>query len=116
MNELQGILDQNSRLEIQAQKLRDDAARLAKENMTLRLKQVDNDSLREEVTKLRNKVNTALNLADQYGGIDGSHHKTWLIDQIVRALAGDGYTQWVNLWEDGEDGPDTYSWDEGIAP
>lgn len=58
----------------------------------------------------------ALDLILRYGGIDGSHHKTWVIDQVVRALTGDGYEEWVRNAKAGEDGPDTYSWDEGIAP
>jgi hypothetical protein len=58
----------------------------------------------------------ALDIAFQYGGIDGAHHKTWVIDQMVRALTGDGYEQWVINARDGEDGPETYDWDEGITP
>lgn len=58
----------------------------------------------------------ALEIALQYGGIDGAHHKMWIIDQMVRALTGDRYTQWVADAKAGEDGPDTYEWDEGIVP
>jgi hypothetical protein len=58
----------------------------------------------------------AIDLAVQYGGIDGAHHKTWVIDQIVRVLAGDGYAEVVRKAKDGEDGPETYDWDEGVAP
>jgi 3-methyladenine DNA glycosylase AlkC len=58
----------------------------------------------------------ALDVAGQFGVIDGAHHKQWVIDQMVRALAGDGYAQWVADFCDGEDGPETYTWDEGIAP
>ena len=61
-------------------------------------------------------IEKAIDLAVQYGGIDGDHHKAWVIDQMVRALAGDRYEQIVADAKDGEDGPDTYSWDEGIAP
>lgn len=57
-----------------------------------------------------------LDLIIQYGGIDGGHHKKWLLDQIVRTLTGDGYESWVKEYQDGEDGPETYEWDEGIAP
>lgn len=58
----------------------------------------------------------AIELAVQYGGIDGAHHKAWVIDQMVRVLAGDEYEQIVTDAKAGEDGPDTYEWDEGIAP
>lgn len=59
---------------------------------------------------------SALDVAFNYAQIDGGHHKTWVIDQMVRALTGDEYDAWVANYCDGEDGPETYSWDEGIAP
>lgn len=62
------------------------------------------------------KIQAALSLAIEYGGIDGAHHKDWVIDQIVRTLAGDGYDQLIAEAKDGEDGPDTYEWEVGIAP
>lgn len=62
------------------------------------------------------KIEKALTVALQYGGIDGAHHKAWVIDQMVRALTGDGYENWVKFAKEGEDGPETYSWDTGIAP
>jgi len=59
-------------------------------------------------------------IAAQYGekeaSIDGEHHKTWVIDQMVRTLTGDGYEQWVAEHNDGEDGPNSYTWHEGITP
>lgn len=58
----------------------------------------------------------ALELARKYGGIDGDHHKAWVIDQMVRALTGDKYAEFVAGSKVGEDGPDTYEWNEGIAP
>ena len=58
----------------------------------------------------------ALNFANDYGETDGDWHKAWVIDQMVRALAGDGYAAWIAAHKTGKDGPDTYGWDEGIAP
>jgi hypothetical protein len=58
----------------------------------------------------------ALSIARQYGGIDGKHHKAWVIDQMCRALLGNKYEQFVADAKAGEDGPETYDWDEGIAP
>lgn len=77
----------------------------------------------------------------KYGGIDGSHHKTWVLDQVAQILHGtpvivtlakwdDGqseyrvqleeptskYHEWVKELKAGEDGPDTYYYDQGIAP
>lgn len=57
----------------------------------------------------------ALAVILRYGGIDGGHH-AWVIDQVVRALTGDGYAEWVRAAQDGEDGPDTYPWDVGTPP
>lgn len=62
------------------------------------------------------KIEAALELALRYGGIDGDHHKMWVIDQMVRALTGDKYSQWVATAKEGDDGPETYDWQEGIAP
>lgn len=62
------------------------------------------------------KIEEAINMAVKYGGIDGAHHKDWVIDQMVRILAGDNYEKIIAEAKAGEDGPDTYSWDEGIAP
>lgn len=62
------------------------------------------------------RIESALSFAVQYGGIDGDHHKAWVIDQMVRALAGDDYTDLVAKACAGEDGPDTFDWNVGIAP
>lgn len=61
------------------------------------------------------RVDKALELIHNYGEIDGDHHKKWLLDQLVRVLAPD-YKEWVKGFEWGEDGENTYNWDEGIAP
>ncbi len=88
----------------------------------------------------------ALYFIERYGSIDGAHHKTWVIAQVARILNGSPltvvqarwkgltgpegdhaeyrvsvgaspeYASWVATCKAGEDGPDTYGWDEGIAP
>ena len=60
----------------------------------------------------------ALELIWRYGGIDGAHHKQWLLDQLVRELLGSdrAYRSWVEAFEAGEDGPHTYEWDQGVPP
>ena len=65
---------------------------------------------------LKEGSDSALDVLGGYGGIDGSHHKTWVIDQAVRYLTGSAYDEWARQAKAGEDGPDTYDWDEGIAP
>ena len=62
------------------------------------------------------KIKQAIDLVVRYGGIDGDHHKAWVLDQVVRVLAGDDYESIVREAKDGEDGPDTYGWYVGIAP
>lgn len=62
------------------------------------------------------KIQQALKLAIRFGGIDGDHHKAWVIDQMVRRLTGKDYDKVVADAKAGEDGPDSYDWDVGIAP
>jgi hypothetical protein len=62
------------------------------------------------------KIEEALQIALNYGQTDGSHHKMWLIDQMVRILSGDNYDILIKRFCDGEDGENTYYWDCGIAP
>lgn len=67
------------------------------------------------MTEHEERVHKALDLIESYGGIDGGHHKQWVLDQLVRILADD-YGAWVRAYQDGEDGPLTYEWDKGGAP
>lgn len=63
----------------------------------------------------RERIDEALGIISRYGGIDGDHHKQWVLDQVVRALHPN-YPEWVRVQRAGEDGPNTYAWDEGIPP
>jgi len=89
---------------------------------------------------MNKQIKKALDIAIEYGDIDGDHHKRWVIDQMVRALTNcpmlkeealdcnrvkftyeyqgesEEYKKLVADACAGEDGPDTYEWDEGIAP
>lgn len=58
------------------------------------------------------KINAALTYAWMHGQTDEAHHKAWVIDQMVRALLGDGYKKWVADYR----ANGKYSWDKGIAP
>lgn len=62
------------------------------------------------------RIDDALDIARDYGRTDGAHHKMWVIDQMVRALAGEDYEGLIRDWEEGEDGPNTYEWDTGTPP
>ena len=61
------------------------------------------------------KEQNILTLIEEYGSIDGGHHKQWMIDQILRELLGDSYEKWVTEYNYGEDGADTFFRDTGIA-
>lgn len=73
-------------------------------------------SLAEDADMAAERVVEAIRHLIRYGQIDGEHHKTWTIDQAVRILARDKYDALIASSNDGEDGPDTYAWDVGIAP
>ncbi len=86
------------------------------------------------------RIRKALAIAVAYGSNDGAHHKDWTIDQMVRALTGcpmaeesatdyrgspyvylaqgesEEYQRLVADARSGADGPNTYSWETGIAP
>lgn len=65
------------------------------------------------------KIKSAIDIAMKYGGIDGGHHKMWVIDQMVRALTegeSEKYTDLITKFCAGADGPETYEWDTGVAP
>lgn len=94
--------------------------------------------LKKFLTTSEDGPKKALELAFSYGQIDGSHHKAWTIDQMVRALTGENYEKFINFYrftaddgeagesdaatetpedeEDSEDREEIYSWDEGGAP
>jgi hypothetical protein len=88
-------------------------------NHPFRLNVKNGNCIRTEFCK-RNEVKeaeqSALDIIMQYGGIDGAHHKDWVLDQVVRKLTGDDYEKWVADAKSGEDGADTYGYSEGIAP
>lgn len=65
---------------------------------------------------LEDRVQWALMVAAEFAGYDGSRHKQWVIDQMVKALTGDKYEEWVRKFNSGDEGPDTYLWEEGMSP
>lgn len=61
--------------------------------------------------RIANAIAVAVNVADSYGTLDGSHHKMWVIDQMVRTLLGGDYQKFVDARK-----ADGYDWDVGIPP
>lgn len=47
-----------------------------------------NSPKKEKSQDSQARIERALKLAVKYGGIDGDHHKAWVIDQMVRELTG----------------------------
>lgn len=70
----------------------------------------------EKIAQLEKMKQQAINIAVQYGSIDGGHHRMWVIDQMVRILTADEYEKVIRNACNGEDGLNTYEWDVGIAP
>lgn len=83
----------------------------------------------------------AMYFIGRYGGIDGGHHKAWVLDQVARVLKGtpitvelarweggaeeyriatgepsEDYRAWVAGMKNGDEGPDTYDYEEGTPP
>ena len=50
---------------------------------------------------MKENIEKALDIAWQYGQIDGNHHKMWVIDQMVRVLCGSNeeYGKWIAAYE-----------------
>ena len=67
---------------------------------------------KQDTNKYKEVIDKVRNIAYEYGQIDGVHHKTWVIDQIIRELLGTEYDNFIKEYE--EDGE--YTWDIGIAP
>ncbi len=57
------------------------------------------------------KIEKILEIIEEYGSIDGAHHKQWLLDQVVRVACGTSYESWVETFNQ-----EDYEWDAGIAP
>lgn len=78
---------------------------IVEHNKIVSKKLKENQKYKEVIDKVRN-------IAYEYGQIDGAHHKTWVIDQMIRELLGTEYDNFIKEYE--EDGE--YTWDIGIAP
>lgn len=77
--------------------------------------------LHENGDKDPHPIIRAIDIAQRYGQIDGSHHKAWVIDQMVRTLLGDEvYSLFVAKYQtpflnEETNEMDYYEWDVGIA-
>lgn len=58
----------------------------------------------------------AMALIVDYGMIDGTHHKQWLLDQIVRTILGEYYDLWLASYNESAKNNNCDLWDQGIEP
>ena len=66
------------------------------------------------ISSLEKRIEDAVEIALNYGQIDGNHHKNWVIDQMLRSLLNDEYEEVINEWNSTVSKWD--KWDEGTEP
>lgn len=64
------------------------------------------------ITDHPEKIAEGIDKAIRFAGIDGGHHKVWLIDQLMRGITGENYEKFLDLYNV----PEYDEWDTGIAP
>jgi hypothetical protein len=72
------------------------------------------EELGELLAEAQTREQRVIDLTVDYGSIDGADHKQWVLDQIVRVIAGVNYDAFVETYMSDEDG--MIDWDRGIAP
>ena len=70
---------------------------------------------------MQDKIDKIEEIICKYGQIDGSHHKAWVIDQVLRIIKDDDYDDFVKDFEYSDcEGKSTeeqqYEWDVRVAP
>ena len=88
----------------------------------------ENIALKKRLIEFSVRRSNASSILFLFGQTDGVHHKTWVIDQVLRALCGceydienecfkqnQEYQDWIHnyCYVNGEQ---EYEWDCGIAP
>lgn len=66
----------------------------------------------------KEKLDEIVKQIEQYGMIDGGHHKQWLLTETLRIALGDKFDEWYNKFNayTDEDGEEYDDWDKGIPP
>lgn len=115
---LEKVLEERYRYIVGARTVHGRLMKLDKEDIVrddLSLRNEIHQHIKEKEEKDK-EIEKALDIAFQYGQIDGGHHKAWVIDQMVRTLTGDKYKEWVKEYTYDEETGECYSWYKGIAP
>lgn len=66
----------------------------------------------KSIMKNKERINCAIEIACNYASHDGSHHKQWVINQMLCALLQEDYEKFIDDYKVncGDE------WDRGIAP
>lgn len=64
------------------------------------------DYFEDQFNQLSENTQNAIDLILDFGSYDGSHHKQWVLTQVLKALCSEEVFQ--DILDEG--------WDEGIAP
>lgn len=64
------------------------------------------------MTDDRQKILNAIEFIAEWGTVDGAHHKQWVVDQVMRILAGESYENFVADFREVH----LDDWPVGIAP
>lgn len=75
----------------------------------------ERDSALTRCVEYRKIIDEALEKIANDAAWDGEHHKMRCIDDVVRILTGPDYDKWVAEFNDGEDGPETYDWEDAVS-
>jgi len=67
-------------------------------------------------TSAERKIDRAVGIATLYGPIPGERHKLWVIDQMLRALLGDGTPNYERVIANARKFEEGVDWDIGIPP
>lgn len=62
------------------------------------------------------RINKAVELGIRHGGHDGEHHKSWVIDQMLRILLNESYEKVIKESCKDENGEIVHEHDCGITP
>lgn len=91
---------------------------------------IKNEAAKNQHTESARRIAAALDVLVGYGTIDGAHHKSWTIDQAIRALCGvpvgpngfcgtesnEEYRRIIDEHRTDSEGNEPYSWDVGVMP
>lgn len=67
-------------------------------------------------SEMKTRIDKSVELILRVGGCDGSHHKQWCLDQVLRILLENQYERRIGQHCLGPNETGGYFWNTGIAP